>query len=32
MTNHLAALENVDDNGDTKRSWGNIREDIKISA
>jgi hypothetical protein len=30
--NKFAALEILEDNGDVKRAWDNIRENIKISA
>jgi hypothetical protein len=32
IRNKLAALENLEDNGDINRAWDNIRENIKISA
>jgi hypothetical protein len=32
MKNKSAALKNLDDNGDINRTWGTIRDIIKISA
>jgi hypothetical protein len=32
VTNKLAALENLEDNGNINRAWNTIRENIKISA
>jgi hypothetical protein len=32
IKNKIAALENLDDNGDINRAWETIRENIKISA
>jgi hypothetical protein len=32
IKNKLAALENLDNNGDINRAWETIRENIKISA
>jgi hypothetical protein len=32
IINKFAALENLQDNGDINKLWGNIRENIKISA
>jgi hypothetical protein len=32
IRNESAALENLEDNGDINRAWGNIKENIKISA
>jgi hypothetical protein len=32
IRNRFAALENLEDIGDTNRAWDNIRENIKILA
>jgi hypothetical protein len=32
IRNRFAALENLEDNGDIKGAWDNIRENINISA
>jgi hypothetical protein len=32
IRNKSAALENLDDSGDTNRAWDNFRENIKLSA
>jgi hypothetical protein len=32
IKNRFSALENLEDNGDIKRTWDAIRENIKISA
>jgi hypothetical protein len=32
IRNKFAALENLEDSGDINRAWGNVRENIKISA
>jgi hypothetical protein len=32
IRNKFAALENLENSGDINRAWGNIRENVKISA
>jgi hypothetical protein len=32
ISNRFSALENLDDDGDIKRAWETIREDIRIPA
>jgi len=32
ISNRFAALENVNDSGDTNRAWENFKENIKTSA
>jgi hypothetical protein len=32
IKNKFAALENLDDDGDSNKTWDTIRENIKISA
>jgi glycine betaine/choline ABC-type transport system substrate-binding protein len=32
IRNKFASLENLEDSGDIKRAWDNIRENIKISS
>ena len=32
ISNRFAALENLNDNGDINRAWGNIKENIKTSS